>query len=50
MGDNVEMILCDEDGNDLVVVTSDRYCPIHGGTLDRDGWCRDCELDWTVFS
>ena len=48
--DNVEWIICDEEGNDLVVLTSDRYCPVHSATLDREGVCPVDGLNWTVFS
>ena len=48
--DNVEYILCDEDGNELVVVESDRYCPVHRAELDREGVCPMDGLNWTIFS
>ena len=50
MGDNREFILCDSEGNDLITISEERRCPVHEDVVLRDGWCRECELDWTVFS
>ena len=50
MPDLIESILCDADGNDLIVIESERRCPMHEDVVLRDGWCHECELDWTVFS